>query len=108
MERRPACTIDWSWHIPSPPRPPPWIHGKVVHRRPPPLFAPLLLLHSETFSRHSIPRPYLPFSIDRFRVAFPFYAERLRGDRDRSGREKVDFEFCFLGGELTKFSEEKE
>lgn len=34
--RRPACTIDWSWHI-LPPRPPPPFHGKVVHRGRPSL-----------------------------------------------------------------------
>lgn len=56
----------------------------------------------QTFSRHSIPRrtpPPLP--TDRFRVPFPFYAER---DVDREvgqieagyGREKVDFGFCFF------------
>lgn len=34
--RRPACTIDWSWHI-LPPRPPSPFHGKVVHRSRPSL-----------------------------------------------------------------------
>lgn len=68
--RRPACTIDWSWHI-LPLVLHPGFMGKsstagllcgLLFLR----YDPPLLLHSETFSRHSIPRslPHPCRSID--------------------------------------------